>query len=182
MRHLLPLAGLVALLLVASAAHAQGRTSQMGNFEIQDLVIAIDYLPVDDRPTEAGSEATVRVSGFWDRGPILPVILSTTDEPNRREAIQLRRVDDGEYVGTGDVPPPEAIRSMGLLTDDGTLVLLTGPLEEGEAEVPATLGDARTNAMIEISPTPRYRDAYRAAHAERAKAFSDAVRWIFHRR
>ncbi len=29
-----------------------------------------------------------------------------------------------------------------------------------------------------ISPD-RYRDAYRAAHEERAKAISEAVRWLF---
>ncbi len=35
--------------------------------------------------------------------------------------------------------------------------------------------------MIEIGHTPTYRKAYRAARIERAKAVSDAFRWLFHR-
>jgi len=36
--------------------------------------------------------------------------------------------------------------------------------------------------MFETNQTPRYRHAYRIAHEERSRAFTDAVRWLFHRR
>ena len=35
--------------------------------------------------------------------------------------------------------------------------------------------------MIETNNTPRYRNAYRIAHEERAKAIAGAIRWVFHR-
>jgi hypothetical protein len=33
--------------------------------------------------------------------------------------------------------------------------------------------------MFETNTTPRNRIAYRIAHEERARAFRDAVRWVF---
>ncbi len=35
--------------------------------------------------------------------------------------------------------------------------------------------------MFETNRTDQYRRAFEIAHRERSKAFTDAIRWIFHR-
>ncbi|MEM1116569.1 MAG: hypothetical protein AAF845_09130 [Bacteroidota bacterium] len=98
------LLSLVALALAAAPANAQSRMSerggpeiqQLGNFEIQDLMVSIRYASADGRSTR------VEVTGEAPRGADDLVLVATAGR--RTFEIPLETGRDGTLSGAGTLP------------------------------------------------------------------------------
>jgi hypothetical protein len=97
---------LLALVLTASAATAQRGemlkipVEQLGNFEIQDLMIQIRYAEDDGRMVPASITARAPDGKLDMRQLVLSAVSGDKVHP-----IVLRPGDDGMLVGTGELPP-----------------------------------------------------------------------------
>ncbi|MEL6614084.1 MAG: hypothetical protein AAFQ43_00015 [Bacteroidota bacterium] len=145
---------LVALLCTASAASAQRgemapvTVEQLGNFEIQDLIITIQYanVPRGDAPVSARITVQAPEGGRLDI-PTLHIGGTMGDEP---AMVALRQTGDGTLSGQGMIPHPSQTETLRLRMDEG------GKLGFNIGMPPTIRGDFRGGAeadgiKIEIS-------------------------------
>jgi hypothetical protein len=114
---------LLALLFAASSASAQrGEISpvtveQMGNFEIQDLIITITYETTPRGSRLAPATVTVQAPDGGRLGvPSLYLGGALGDEIS---TVALREGEDGVLTGRGMLPPPGTVDAYQLRMDEG---------------------------------------------------------------